>query len=214
MDKQSSHQPVQGGPPVQEGPPPSPDPVTDRALDDLRFIRDTMERASSFTAVPGWGTVAMGVVALVAALLAGRQASPEAWVVVWLIAAAAAVCLGLGTVIAKARTARAPLLRGAGRRMVLGFAPPVAAGAVLTGVLYSAGLYEALPGTWLLLYGAGVMTGGAFSVRAVPIMGLCFMAAGVLAFVAPAGWGDAVMAAGFGGLNIVFGAIIARKYGG
>jgi hypothetical protein len=173
-----------------------------------------MERAGSFTAVPGWGTAAMGFVALVAAPLASRQASSEGWLVVWLIAAAAAVCLGLGTTIGKARTAKAPLLRGAGRRMVLGFTPPVAAGAVLTAVFHSAGLYEALPGTWLLLYGAGVMTGGSFSVRAVPIMGFCFMAVGVFAFLAPAAWGDGLMAAGFGGLNMVFGVIIARKYGG
>jgi hypothetical protein len=194
--------------------PTPPDPDTDRALEDLRFIRDTMERAGSFTAVPGWGTVAMGLVALVAAPLASRQETGEAWLVVWLITAAAALCVGLVTTLGKARAAKAPLLRGAGRRMVLGFAPPLAAGAVLTAVLYSAGLYDALPGTWLLLYGAGVMTGGSFSVRAVPIMGLCFMVAGAFAFLVPAGWGDALMAAGFGGLNIVFGVIIARKYGG
>jgi hypothetical protein len=193
---------------------PSPDPDTDRALEDLRFIRDTMERAGSFTAVPGWGTVAMGFVALVAVPLAHRQATPQAWLVVWLIAAVLAVCLGLGTTSGKARAAKAPLLRGAGARMVLGFAPPVAAGAALTAVLYAAGLYDAMPGTWLLLYGAGVMTGGSFSVRAVPIMGFCFMVTGAFAFLFPAGWGDALMATGFGGLNIVFGIIIARKYGG
>jgi hypothetical protein len=193
---------------------PSPDPDTDRALEDLRFIRDTMERAGSFTAVPGLGTVAMGFVALVAVPLAHRQATPQAWLVVWLIAAVLAVSLGLGTTIGKARAAKAPLLRGAGARMVLGFAPPVAAGAALTAVLYAAGLYDAMPGTWLLLYGAGVMTGGSFSVRAVPIMGFCFMVTGAFAFLFPAGWGDALMATGFGGLNIVFGIIIARKYGG
>jgi len=202
MDKQPSHRPH------------SPDPDTDRALEDLRFIRDTMERAGSFTAVPGWGTVAMGLVALVAAPLAHRQATPGAWLLVWLIAAAAAVCLGLATMLGKARVANAPLLRGAGRRMVLGFAPPLAAGVVLTAVLYSAGLYELLPGAWLLLYGVGVMSGGAFSVQAVPIMGFCFMVTGAFAFLFPAGWGDVLMATGFGGLNIVFGIIIARKYGG
>jgi hypothetical protein len=197
-------------PPIQ---PTSPEP-TDRALEDLRFIRETMERASAFTAVPGWGTVAMGLTALVAALLATRQATAETWLIYWLAGAAIALCIGVGTMVRKARAAGSPLLRGAGARMVLGFSPPVAAGAGLTAVLYSAGLFEALPGTWLLLYGAGVITGGTFSVRAVPIMGFCFMVLGALAFLAPAGWGDAFMAAGFGGLNIAFGAIIAWKYGG
>jgi hypothetical protein len=195
---------------------PRPDPADDpaRALDDLRFIRETMARASSFTAVPGWGTVAMGLTALVAAVLAVRQTTAAGWLITWLVAAALALALGLGAILLKARAVRAPLLRGAGARMVLGFCPPVAAGAVLTAVLYRAGLVDALPGTWLLLYGAGVMTGGAFSVRAVPVMGLCFMVLGALAFLAPGGWGDALMAAGFGGLNIVFGAVIAWKYGG
>jgi hypothetical protein len=193
--------------------PTSPEPA-DRALEDLRYIRETMERASAFTAVPGWGTMAMGLTALVAALLAARQVTPEAWLIAWLIGAAIALCIGVGTMVRKARAAGSPLLRGAGARMVLGFSPPVAAGAVLTAVLYSAGLFEALPGTWLLLYGAGVVTGGTFSVRAVPIMGFCFMALGALAFLAPASWGDVFMAAGFGVLNISFGAVIAWKYGG
>jgi len=147
-------------------------------------------------------------------VLAVRQTTAAGWLITWLVAAALALALGLGAILLKARAVRAPLLRGAGARMVLGFCPPVAAGAVLTAVLYRAGLVDALPGTWLLLYGAGVMTGGAFSVRAVPVMGLCFMVLGALAFLAPAGWGDALMAAGFGGLNIVFGAVIAWKYGG
>ncbi len=197
------------------------DPRTDprtrppaQALDDLRFIRETMARASSFTAVPGWGTVAIGLTALLATALAARQQSPDAWVLVWLAEAVLALAIGLGSMARKARALKAPLLSGAGFRFLLGFGPPLLAGAVLTAVLYGAGLYDALPGTWMLLYGAGVMTGGAFSVRVVPIQGFCFMLAGIAAFLAPPGWRDVMMAVGFGGLSIVFGVIIARRYGG
>lgn len=185
-----------------------------RALDDLRYIRQTMERAGSFTAVPGWGTVAMGVTALVAAFIAGRQDARFWWLFTWLGEAALAMTIGVTAMARKARRVRVPLLSGAGARFVFGLGPPLAAGVVLTFVLTRAGLPEALPGTWLLLYGAGVMTGGAFSVRAVPVMGFCFMLLGVGAFIAPAAWGDAMMGAGFGLLNIIFGTIIARRHGG
>ncbi len=185
-----------------------------QALDDIRFIRETMARASSFTAVPGWGTVAIGLSALLAAAVAARQASPDAWLLTWLAEAALAVAIGLGAMARKARAMKTPLLSGAGSRFLFGFCPPLLAGAVLTAVLYRAELHDALPGTWLLLYGTGIMTGGAFSVRIVPVQGFCFMLVGIAAFLAPAGWRDAMMAVGFGGVSIVFGTIIARRHGG
>ncbi len=173
-----------------------------------------MERAGSFTAVPGWGNVAMGITALAAALLASRQADFDAWLLVWLGEAAVAVAIGVSALVWKARAVGVTLFRGTGARFVLGLMPPLFAGAVLTGALYAAGNPEALPGTWLLLYGAAVMTGGVFSVRVVPVMGFCFMLLGLAAFLSPAAWGDLWMALGFGGAHIVFGGVIARRYGG
>lgn len=185
-----------------------------RAMDNLSFIRSTMERATAFTAVPGWGGVAMGFTALVAAALAGNRATDREWLTVWLGASALALSIGGWAMAVKARRAGTPVLSYSGRRFVLSYVPPLAVGALLTLVLVRAGLYSALPGTWLLLYGTGVVTGGAFSVRVVPIMGLCFMGLGALALLAPAGWGEWLMVVGFGGLHIIFGLIIARRYGG
>ena len=189
-------------------------PLEDRAADNLRFIRETMERAGSFTALPGWGGAAIGVTALAAAAIASRQPTPQLWLLVWLCEAAVAIVVALLTTARKARAARLPVFSGPGRKFALSFAPPLVVGALLTAALYRDGDGAVLPAVWLLLYGTAVVCGGAFSARIVPLMGLCFVALGAAALFTPATWGNAYMMAGFGGLQIVFGLVIARKYGG
>lgn len=184
-----------------------------RAMDNLSFIRSTMERATAFTAVPGWGGVAMGLTALGATVVGSRSSDPDEWLAVWLSASVLALTIGGWAMVLKARRAGTTVFSYSGRRFVLSYLPPLVVGALLTLVLVRAGLYAALPGTWLLLYGTGVVTGGAFSVRVVPLMGLCFMALGAMALLAP-NWGEWLLALGFGGLHILFGIIIARRYGG
>jgi hypothetical protein len=191
-----------------------PIPIDARAADHLRYIRETMQRAGEFTAVPGWGGVAMGFTALAAALIASRQASPRAWLATWLIEALVAVAIAAPAAAHKAHRASTPLLSGPGRKFLLSFAPPLLAGGLLTFILFRAGALAALPGLWLLLYGTAVVTGGAFSVRIVPVMGACLMALGAAALFAPASWGDAFMAVGFGAVQIGFSGWIARRYGG
>src|SRR5580692_11840032 len=92
---------------------PAPEPVRleVRAADNLRFIRETMENAGRFTAVPGWGGVGMGVTALAVAIA------------------------GCATVL-KARAAKVQVFSAAGRRFALSFVPPLLVGALLTIVLY------------------------------------------------------------------------------
>lgn len=185
-----------------------------RAMDNLRFIRETMERAGAFTAVPGLGGILIGLTASIAALAAGPAVSAERWRLVWLSEALIAICIGVWSMRRKARRADVKLMSGPGRKFTLSLAPPLVAGALLTAALSRAGLYDTLPGLWLLLYGAGVVTGGAFSVRIVPLMGISFMTLGTVALLLPAPWPEMLMGIGFGGIHIVFGAIIARRYGG
>jgi hypothetical protein len=191
-----------------------PIPIDARAADHLRYIRETMERAAEFTAVPGWGGMAMGITALAAAFFASRQTTPRAWLAVWLVEAFVAVSIAAPAAATKAHRANSRLFSGPGRKFLLSFAPPIAVGGLLTFILFHAGVAAAIPGVWLLLYGTAVVTGGAFSVRVVPVMGLCLMALGAAALFAPAAWGDAFMAMGFGVLQIFFGAWIAKYYGG
>jgi len=195
-------------------PPRAPIPIDARAADHLRYIRETMERAAEFTAVPGWGGVAMGVTALMAAWAASRQTTPRAWLAVWLIEAFVAVAIAAPAAATKAHRANSALFSGPGRKFVLSFAPPIVVGGLLTFALYHADFLAALPGVWLLLYGTAIVTGGAFSVRVVPVMGLCLMLLGAAALLAPPVWGDAFMAAGFGVVQIGFGWWIARHFGG
>ena len=193
---------------------PFPNPTPQRALDELRQIRRTMERAGSFTAVPGWGNVGIGLIGIAAALLAHGQSRPEAWLGTWLGAALTAFALGLLGICRKARAARLSLRSGPARQFFLGLAPPLVAGALLTALLCSRQQTDLLPALWLLLYGCGVVTGGAVSIRVVPLMGGCFMVLGAAAGLAPPAWGDAFLGLGFGGLHLFFGLLIARRHGG
>lgn len=186
----------------------------DRAMDNLRFIRETMERAGSFTAVSGWGQIGIGITALIAAVAAGSVSDPQRWIGIWSIEAIIALGIGGWTVARKAYSAGLPLLSGPGRKVALSLAPPLVAGAMLTAVLFDAELLWPLPGMWLLLYGTGVVAAGAYSVRIVPVMGMTFMMLGTFALLAPVGWGNLLMGLGFGGLHIFFGLMIAWRYGG
>jgi hypothetical protein len=189
-------------------------PLRDRAAEDLSFIRDTMERATAFTLVPGVGGVGMGITALTAAWFASRQESVLGWLAVWLAAATLALAIGLVGVLWKSRRMGTAIALRPARRFALSFFPALLVGVLLTVALTRAGRSELLPGVWLLTYGTGVIAGGTFSVPAIPIMGAGFLACGGAALFTPAAWGNIWMALGFGGLQVLFGTIIATRYGG
>ena len=194
--------------------PVQPAALHDRAMDNIRFIRETMERASAFTAVPGWGQVAVGVTAFVAAYLAVHETSQRRWLFTWLAEAIIALLIAGWTMDRKARATATPLLSGPGRKVAFSLSPPLIVGALLTAVLFKLRVTSLIPGVWLLLYGTGVVTGGMFSVSIVPLMGICFMLLGAVALFVSPSWANWLLCAGFGGLHIIFGIIIARRYGG
>lgn len=185
-----------------------------QAIQNLQYIRETMERAGHFTALSGLGGILLGITGLVTSFLAPRAPTETGWLLTWVSAAVIAMPLAGWAVVDKARRAGVPLTSGPGRKFVLGFVPAMVAAGLLTAVLVGEGLTGFLPGTWLMLYGVGVITAGTFSARVVPVMGLTFMALGGAALFAPPAYGDLFMGAGFGGLHLVFGVIILRRYGG
>lgn len=193
---------------------PEPPALHDRAMDNLRYIRETMELATAFTGISGWGEIAIGVTALIASVIAALQSTFNAWLAVWIAEGLISLLIAGWSMDRKARAIDMPLGSGPGRKAVFSLTPPMLAGGLLTVVLVQAGLTNAIPGVWLLLYGTGVITGGMYSVKVVPIMGMCLMVLGACALFSPPAFANWFMAAGFGGLHLVFGAIIVRKYGG
>jgi hypothetical protein len=142
----------------------------------------------------------------------GYPLEKQFWI--WLLEGILAAGLGMAALVSKSKRLSLPLSSRTAKRTLMSFATPVLAGVMLTVALYRADALTLFAGLWLLLYGVAVITGGAFSVRVVPLMGLCFLALGSLALVTPAAWGNWFMMIGFGGLHLVFGAVIARKHGG
>lgn len=199
--------------PSEDEQPDAPVSLSDHAVDNIRFIRSTLEQAGSFTAVPGTGGVIMGITALVAAWIASNQHSPLGWFMVWVVEAIVAFLIGGVAMLYKARGANSVLFSVPGRRFALALSPAIIAGAVLTIALLRDQRFDLMAPMWLLLYGAAVTAGGALSVRAVPVMGLVILSIGSVALFVP-GYSDWWMAAGFGLVQIVTGVVIARRYGG
>ena len=192
----------------------APPSLGDRAFDNLQFIRETMERSAHFTAVPGYGGILMGATAIGAAFVANAQVYLRNWLIVWAVEAVLAFFIGLLAMWQKSKSANVSLTSAPARKFAMSFLPPLVVGVVITLGLWRFEHFEVMIPVWLLCYGAAVVCGGAFSVKAVPVMGWCFIALGAVAFFIPAGYGNSMMALSFGVFHVVFGFIIARRYGG
>lgn len=188
--------------------------IGDRAIDNLKFIRETMERSTVFTSVPGYGGILMGATAIVAAYIANSQATIRNWLTAWLIEAVLAFFIGLLAMWQKTKLSKTSMFSTPAKKLLMNSLPPMLCGVFITLGLWRFGHFEVMIPVWILCYGAAVVCGGAFSVKAVPLMGWCFIALGAIAFFLPAGLGNTMMGLSFGVLHIIFGAIIGRKFGG
>lgn len=198
----------------EDSEPKTPVNIGDKAFDNLRFIRETMERSAHFTAIPGYGGALMGVTAIGAAIIAQNQPTIREWLITWLVEAVLAVCIGMFAMWQKAKNAGDSLVSAPARKFALAFSPPLVAAIILTSLLYFKSLFAFMPTVWLTLYGTAVVTGGAYSVKIVPVVGWLFIALGLASVFLDPGYGNWLMGAGFGVLQIVFGLIVARRYGG
>ena len=202
--------------PLRNEPVPQDEPVNigDHAMDNVRFIREMMERSASFTAVPGYGGMLMGATAVAAAYVASMQVYLVNSLAVWLGEAALAFAIGLLAMWQKSKIGGQSLVSVPAKKFAFGFTPPLLAGVIIVLGVWSKGSYEVLAPICIVSYGVAVICGGAFSARVVPVMGWCFMAVGAAAFLLPSTYSNLMMGLSFGALHIIFGAIIARRYGG
>jgi len=191
---------------------PEPVRIGDHALDNLRYIREAMERASSFTSIPGWGGFVIGITAIATAFIA-RNMTGGRWLEAWLIEAAIAAVIAFTTMAIKGRRSGVDFTAPAARRFFASYFAPVVAAAVLTFVFWRGSMFAAMPAMWLLLFGTSFVSSGAFSIRVIPVMGILYMLLGVAVALLPQ-LGNTLMGVGFGGLHLVFGYVIARRYGG
>lgn len=191
-----------------------PTPISSSAAENLRYIRSTIEAAHTFTTVPGKGCIALGIAALAAAGLESVPALAAYWLPIWLTAAVISCAVALFFMEAKARRQGLSLRRTVAVRFFLTLVPAFVAGAVLTAALHGVVGRDVIAGIWLLLYGVGIASCGAFSIYVVLIAGFAFMGLGTVTLAAPPAWAPAMLALGFGGVHLALGAIIARDHGG
>lgn len=184
------------------------------AAEHLRYIRNTIEAAQTFTTIPGKGCIAMGAAGLLAAALEILPLLDGHWLPLWLAAAVLSAAVALYFMEEKARSQGLSLRRAVATRFFLTLAPSFVAGGVLTVALMDVVGREVIAGIWLLLYGVGIAACGLFSIGIVLIAGFAFMGLGTVALAAPSEWAPWLLGAGFGGIHLVLGALIVRDHGG
>jgi hypothetical protein len=178
--------------------------IDSHAAATLRYIRASMEAAASL-AVPGSTGIASGLIGLLAAMLSSIPALKEHWFAIWLVAAVLAAGLG-AALMAQQSSWRALTLVGTPlRKFALGLLPSLAAGAALTAYHWSHANWQAIPGTWLILYGCGLVSASVVTSRSMGVLGGTFFLLGIAALLLPDEWQIVVLGLGFGGLHLAFG---------
>ena len=187
--------------------------IETHALGTLACIRSSIESSGSLV-VPGTAAVLMGSVGSLAAILASTARWAPHWLAIWLFAGAVAFVSGGALMVRQAAQTGHARYLGPVRKFLLCLCPALLAGAILTFVLWRAGLSSLLPGTWLLLYGCAVLSASTVTIprmmRLICAMGALFVVLGCIAFALPAAAHTLVLGLGFGALHIVFGLLIGR----
>ena len=148
-------------------------------------------------------------------LFAAGSRIDNLWLATWIGEAMISFCIAAWAVHRKASRAAIPLLSKPGRKFALSFSPPMIAGVLLTIALYRAGLTAPAPRRLAAALRRGGHERGRFLREDRSRDGHSASCSAAPARYFPRSpWANAYMAAGFGGLHILFGLVIARRHGG
>jgi len=175
----------------------------------LRYIRASMDAAARVS-IPGSAGIVMGIIGVAAAAISLAPPFKQHWHLVWLSAAPVAASAG-GLLLTRPASLLSFTASGtAGRKLAFCLLPSLFAGAAMTLVLWSGDRMNAVPGTWLLLYGCALISASVPTTALVAWMGICFVGLGIAALFAPFVPQMILLGLGFGGLHIVFGILMGR----
>ncbi len=198
-------------------------------LQDLATIRGIMEKRTKFISLSGLSGILAGIYALVGAFLAYRviyyseNTVYEAYINgIWsveitklLVIAFSVLTLasvtGLFLSMKKAKRLGQEFWNPSAIRMVTSFLVPLVTGGIFVAILILRGHAGWVPPALLLFYGIALHAAGNYTFSDVKTLGLLQIALGLIAAVYP-GYGLVLWAVGFGGLHIIYGAVMYFKY--
>jgi hypothetical protein len=200
-----------------------------RYLDDLKDIKDIMNRSSRFLSLSGLSGVFAGVFALGGAYLAYgtvyksqdylgyRQAdmSTETLTTLLLIAlATVALAVGVGILLTtrEARKSNQKLWDAQTKRLMINLLIPLVTGGILCLMLLLTGYIGFVAPLTLIFYGLALVNASKYTLTEVRSLGLLEIGLGLLA-VHFIGYGLIFWAAGFGVLHIIYGIVMHIRYG-
>jgi len=197
----------------------------EEARENLRVIRQTMERSTKYSTLSGLSGILIGLSAIVSVIATSRilharyhahqplQSAYPSLGVLWLCELALAVGIEFACNKRRARYVGKRVASPLGAHIIVAALPAFVGALALTAFFALHGLAALVWGIWMLTYGLAICAVGLFSVRPVSYLGSAFVLAGAVTLLLPTQLQLFMMGLTFGGFHIVYGALMGRKHG-
>jgi predicted lysophospholipase L1 biosynthesis ABC-type transport system permease subunit len=206
-------------------------PAAEEAQENLRMIRELMERSTKYSTFSGLSGVLVGLIAI-AGCAVQAFVLPRYWpehpvrgfLINWILVVALALLVDFVLTKRRAPLVGKHIRSRLGKQMILAAAPGLGIG-VLTTIVLIPWLMDFVYPAWMLCYGAAVCAVGIFSQREVRRLGWSFLVTGAVTLLLlrftdlwPYIWersylGLGMTALSFGGFHIIYGLVMWRRGG-